>query len=290
MFKFRLRRKTKIIIALFLLVATIIGSVVYYQNYLQKQKLAAFNNANILVTAKTPLQARFLDGSTVETFSYEIELQNLTDSDYKIELTGGVVEQSKLESPASIMLSAKATSLLKINLPLKLVGERLTLDLQLTTAVNLLFNGTNTATTKYQLPITMASKTDTEIFSIGVVADPSSKKLDYNSNSKPELKYSLNLQNLSDQAISELYYEIDLLTAAGVFVQPLQIETPEAIAANDNKVQTGSFFFNLPPADQLKLGSKQYKLQAKLTGVISQRKFSIISEPSSEFAIHVIGI
>lgn len=263
----------------------------------QQLKLDTFTTEQIKLSAKEPLTAEFVETNKFNSFNYSIQFENKTEYSYTAVLDGEVEEtEVSLSEHETITLAPKSTTDLSISLPLQFETEIakdqpsyervLKITLKITENFNQLLPQKE-ADIELKLPISLITIAETNLAKAEIL--DFTKRLEYKPEQKPKLQLKLKFDNLTDFAVSEGYYEIDLINEKGERIQPLLVEKLNLEAKKQVELSP-VFTFQLPPANQLSAGTQKYKLKLIYIGQFGARKFSLTAISADALEFHVINV
>lgn len=251
----------------------------------QEQKLQQFSQETIVLKPTKELEAIFIQKGEEKIFDYKFSLQNLSEHDYEVSLQGGLTNETIRAPEAQVIEIAAGESkefTLKVPLSFPKEEEAAQIDKQvhfvISTSVKVSrFIPEAESGFEMDFPLTLNYSSDNEI--VGIEFSFSPEKITYNSTGDQPLSIKSKITNKVQKPIEEVVLEVDLIGLEGNRVQPLFVEG-FALQAGQVLDKEKSFAFDLPPADHLKTGQKDYKLKLKLQGKVGDR--NILLERVSE--------
>lgn len=256
----------------------------------------AFTLENISIENKTPLTANFVETGSPQEFSFPFVVTNNTKYDYRIYLTGEVLENgSELPRTEAVELPAHQDVEIKLAVPLAFPTElaeednndaTFNLKLQLSTEIaakNLLGALLKDIEKEFQLEMKLAQ--DEDIAEVMVV--PNTQTLEHSSNNAPTLYFDVIINNKVKKSHEFGIYEIQLLSENKEIVQPIMAKELELEALQEYK-NTETFKFKVPPANQLNPGSQRYYLKIEYSARTGDRQFTVNSTSAEAFNFTVL--
>ncbi len=254
----------------------------------QKAMIAAFKKDNLLLVTNSQLPSEFNFQHAGQEKNYEIslELSNNSEVAYQLGLTSAMPSQG-ISSPEEIELriTEKAQLPVAITLPLTMPVGADQVEEMLEIVINLkgLSDPEQSYSLSYQIPLVLKLVPTDSIVSIGAISQ--TQNLTYKRDSKPELKGMIAITNLSEQQVQG-FYEFDLMTTTGELVQPLLVN--ELILQPAARIELPMMFkLDLPPANLLEVGEKEYLLKFRYTGELNGRKIALEQGSTQSFTIKV---
>ncbi len=250
--------------------------------------LATFNKDSLLVTTNSELQSEFSFQHPGQEKNYDIslELSNNSEVAYQLGLTSTMSSQA-ISSPEEIELRiAEETKIpVVITLPLTMPAgaDQVEELLEITVKLKGLSDPEQRPSLTYQIPVLLKLVPTDAIVSIGAISQ--TQNVTYKRDSKPELKGMIAITNLSEQKVQG-FYEFDLMTAGGELVQPLLVNELALQPAARIELPL-AFKLDLPPANLLEIGEKDYVLKFRYTGELNGRQISLEQGSTQSFKIKV---
>lgn len=254
----------------------------------EKAMVASFNKDNLLVSTNPtgPTEFSFQHSGQEKNYDISLELSNNSEVAYQLGLTSTMPSQA-ISSPEEIELRiAEQTKIpVAISLPLTMPEgvDQVEEQLEITIELKGLSDTKQTYSLLYQIPVILKLVPTDAIVSIGAISQ--TQNLTYKRDSKPELKGMIAITNLSGQQVQG-FYEFDLMTAGGELVQPLLVN--ELILQPAARLELPlAFKLDLPPANLLEVGEKEYLLKFRYTGELNGRKIVLEQGSTQSFKIKV---
>jgi hypothetical protein len=254
----------------------------------QKAMIAAFNKDNLLLVTNSqlPSEFNFQHAGQEKNYDISLELTNNSEVAYQLGLTSAMPSQS-ISSPEEIELRIPEQSKLPvaITLPLTMPAgtDRVEETLEIVISLKGLSDPEQSYSLSYQIPLILKLVPTDSIVSIGAISQ--TQNLTYKRDSKPELKGMIAITNLSEQQVQG-FYEFDLMTNNGELVQPLLVN--ELILQPAARIELPLVFkLDLPPANLLEVGEKEYLLKFRYTGELNGRKIALEEGSTQSFKIKV---
>ncbi len=256
----------------------------------QEQKLQQFTQENIVIKPNTELDAVFIQKGEEKIFEYKFGLENFSENDYEISLQGGLHDETIRAPEAQIIKIAGGDAkefTLKVPLTFPSEEKKAQIKKQIHFAAS-----TSVKVSRFipeaesgfemDFPLTLSYSSDNEI--VGIEFNFSPAQITYNGSGDQPLSIKTNITNKVQKPLEEMVLEVDLIDLEGNKVQPLFVEG-FALQAEQRLDKEKNFTFDLPPADHVKIGQKDYKLKLRLEGKVGER--NILLERVSEGIIKI---
>ncbi|MFW5702537.1 MAG: hypothetical protein ACOCXP_01065 [Candidatus Dojkabacteria bacterium] len=254
----------------------VVVAALHFSNSKMEEKLSDFNKEHIALKPTSELTVNFVSAAETKTEEFSFELSNFSEHDYTLELAGN----------SYIYLPAGSSKVIWLEIPVMYTKSDSNTEVEISTTIgNSGLLGTKEKSIIKNISIDTQLLQEEEIITSRLNLSP--ENLEIAPESESELDFSLDLTNLTDFDLSAAAVYIYLVGSDNsAEVQPL-LTDKISLTSNQSESFNYSFKFNLPPADLILGGDKEYKVKAKIEGVIKNR--SIEKEIISNNSVRILA-